>query len=146
MLTLIDLEKAVDKLYHNHCCLLPAPPDGDYAFAAPVIGIAAAADPLFLEIKQVIGDHHWLPDKALRRKHPDAAAKSVIVWSLPVAERARRNTPAGNPRRATWPNTSPSASTAAGALPSRGDRPTTSNPPASSDSTAAHALKARSLR
>jgi epoxyqueuosine reductase len=90
MLTLSKLEKAIDKLYRDHCCSLPGLPENEPAFDPPVVAVADAGDPLFLEVKQVIGDHHWLPDEALRRKHPGAAARSVIVWSLPVAERARR--------------------------------------------------------
>lgn len=55
----------------------------------PFIRIASAEDPLFAQLKDVIGDFYWTPDEALQKRYPDSAAKSVIVWCLPVSNSAR---------------------------------------------------------
>lgn len=60
-----------------------------YFFDAPFAGVAAADDPFFRKFKTIIGEHHWLPSEALHSANPQATAKSVFVWILPVNERVR---------------------------------------------------------
>ena len=54
-------------------------------FDQPLIGVAAATDPLFGEYKQIIGDFHLTPIELL----PQAA--SVVCWVLPVTESTRQS-------------------------------------------------------
>lgn len=61
----------------------------DRFFEEPSVHVAAAADDFFLKFKEIIGPFHWTPDEALKRKFPEAEAKSVIVWVLPVNRDAR---------------------------------------------------------
>ena len=59
-------------------------------FDPPLIGVASAADPWFERYKELIGDFHWTPQEALESAVPGSAARSVIVWVLPVRENIRR--------------------------------------------------------
>ncbi|MDT8423344.1 MAG: epoxyqueuosine reductase [Desulfuromonadales bacterium] len=52
-------------------------------FDAPLIGVAAADDPLFRHYQQIIGPYHFTPKDFL----PTAA--SVVCWVLPVTEATR---------------------------------------------------------
>ena len=72
----------------------------DRFFDQPIVGLAAAEDPLFASFKAVIGEHHWTPEEALRKDFPEAAARSVIAWVLPLREEAR----AGNRAEASGPS------------------------------------------
>lgn len=58
-------------------------------FDPPIVAVARADDPWFARLKNVIGDFHWTPQEALNRVAPDATARSVVSWALPVARRAR---------------------------------------------------------
>ena len=58
-------------------------------FDEPIWGVADASDPWFARLKQVIGDHHWTPQEALGFGDPQAPARSVICWCLPVGETPR---------------------------------------------------------
>lgn len=49
-------------------------------FRRPLVGFAAASDPLFAEIRRLVGPHHWLPTEIL----PEA--KSVICYYLPFTK------------------------------------------------------------
>lgn len=62
-----------------------------YYFDEPLTGIAAADDPFFQKFKTVIGAHHWTPEEALHFAYPEARAKSVFVWILPVNRRVRES-------------------------------------------------------
>lgn len=64
-------------------------PAGVELFEPPFAGVARADDPLFLRLKEVIGDFHWTPAEALARTDAAAKARSVICWVLPVAKQAR---------------------------------------------------------
>ena len=63
-------------------------------FNEPLIGVAAADDPLFTAYKEIIGVFHRTPGEIL------AGAASVICWVLPVT-RATRDS---NRREAQWPS------------------------------------------
>ena len=58
-------------------------------FEEPTVRVASAEDPFFQKFKSVIGPFHWTPQEVLQRKFPEATAKSVIVWVLPVCRKAR---------------------------------------------------------
>lgn len=63
------------------------PDDGGPYFDAPLVGVAAADDPLFERYREptVIGPFHRTPAELV----PGAA--SVVVWALPIAAPARRS-------------------------------------------------------
>ena len=54
-------------------------------FDEPVVGFAAAGDPLFLAYRQIIGAFHLLPDDLL------PGAVSVISWILPISHVVRES-------------------------------------------------------
>lgn len=63
---------------------------GEPIMGPPLVGVADAADPWFERFKQIIGDFHWTPQEALTTVFPEARARSVICWSLPVSKVARK--------------------------------------------------------
>lgn len=63
-------------------------------FDAPLIGVAAADDPIWLQYQQVIGPFHRTPEQLL----PGAA--TVICWVLPVTRATRES----NRRETTVPS------------------------------------------
>jgi epoxyqueuosine reductase QueG len=65
-------------------------PAGVELFERPMVGVARASDPLFAQLKEVIGEFHWTPAEALARADGTAEARSVICWVLPVARQARQ--------------------------------------------------------
>lgn len=54
-------------------------------FDAPLIGVAAADDPLWQQYKQLIGPFHCRPDEFL------PGAKTVICWTLPISRSTRES-------------------------------------------------------
>lgn len=68
--------------------------DGTPYFELPLIGCAAADDPLFVDYKTIIGGFHQTPAEIL----PGAA--TVICWVLPIT----RATRASNRKEARWPS------------------------------------------
>ena len=52
-------------------------------FDAPLVGFAAADDPLFVDYKGIIGDFHRTPDEVLQ------GAATVICWILPITQATR---------------------------------------------------------
>lgn len=81
-------------------------------FDAPLVGVAAADDPLFIEFKRVAGPAHWTPREALALAAPGAEARSVIVWALPIRAAIR----AENATMADRPSTSWAATRSFGEL------------------------------
>jgi len=70
-------------------------PDGSGPyFDAPLVGLAAANDPLFREYKRIIGEFHLTPAELLE------GAATVIVWILPVTEGTRMS----NRLESDWPS------------------------------------------
>lgn len=63
-------------------------------FDEPLVGFAAAGDPLFDAYRQIIGPFHLTPDQLL------PGAKTVIVWSLPVTRSTRQS----NGQETEWPS------------------------------------------
>lgn len=69
-------------------------PDGSGPyFDAPLIGFAAAADPLFSEYQTLIGPFHWTPQALFAEAFGSGSLSqgTVIVWVLPIAEATRRS-------------------------------------------------------
>jgi epoxyqueuosine reductase len=82
-INLEKVKKIILNLYHST--------GADVFFDKPIIGVASADDPLFTKFKTIIGSYHWTPDEALKYEYPDETAKSVIIWVLPVNEKARKD-------------------------------------------------------
>jgi len=76
------IKTMVERLYYST--------GAEYFFAKPLIGAAAAGDPLFQKFKTAVGDFHWTPQEALEQEFPGVKARTVIAWILPVNEKARR--------------------------------------------------------
>ena len=55
-----------------------------------MLAVADAADPWFQRFKDVIGEFHWTPQEALVTVAPEAQARSVVCWSMPIGEAARK--------------------------------------------------------
>jgi epoxyqueuosine reductase len=70
------------------------PETGDPCFAEPLVGFAAAGDPLFTAYKEIIGDFHLTPAELLE------GAATVVCWVLP----ATRSTRESNRREEQWPS------------------------------------------
>jgi epoxyqueuosine reductase QueG len=70
-------------------------------FDEPLIGFAAADDPLFSEFKRVIGPFHLTPDEVMENTYGPGVgeARTVICWILPITRRTR----ASNRREVTMP-------------------------------------------
>ena len=62
-------------------------------FDAPLVGFAAATDPLFLEYQAIIGPFHWTPQALFAETFgPGSLAQgTVVAWVLPIAEATRRS-------------------------------------------------------
>jgi epoxyqueuosine reductase QueG len=60
-------------------------------FEEPLIGFAAAKDPLFSDYKKIIGEFHLTPAKIMENVYGVGIgeAKTVICWILPISETAR---------------------------------------------------------
>jgi epoxyqueuosine reductase QueG len=69
-------------------------PDSDLPyFEEPLIGFAAADDPLFGEYKKIIGGFHLTPAEIMKNTYGDriADAVTVICWILPISAAARES-------------------------------------------------------
>ncbi len=74
-------------------------PDSDLPyFEEPLVGFAAADDPLFDEFKEIIGGFHMTPTEIMKECYGahGEAARTVICWILPIAQATRESN-----RRAT---------------------------------------------
>ncbi|MDD2852599.1 MAG: epoxyqueuosine reductase, partial [Desulfuromonadaceae bacterium] len=60
-------------------------------FDEPLIGFAAADDPIFTEYKTVIGDFHLTPHELVAASWPEEPwlPTTVICWVLPITDRTR---------------------------------------------------------
>jgi epoxyqueuosine reductase QueG len=74
--------------------------EGPY-FDEPIVGYAAAGDPLFTDYKSIIGPFHQTPQEVLERAMgPGEGAATVICWSLPIVRETRDS----NRRQGQWPS------------------------------------------
>lgn len=74
--------------------------DGHY-FDEPLVGYAAAEDPLFAEYRQIIGAFHQTPAEVLTAACGDGVtAATVISWVLPISRPIRES----NRREERWPS------------------------------------------
>jgi epoxyqueuosine reductase QueG len=78
------------------------PGRNEHYFEEPLLGIAAADDPLFGEFKAVIGDFHLTPAEIIAASFPDDpwTPTTVICWVLPVSS----PTKASNRREKLYPS------------------------------------------
>ena len=78
------------------------PDSAERYFDDPLIGFAAATDPLFAEYKSVIGGFHLTPGELVAASTPDDPWKpaTVISWVLPITGRTR----ASNRDEAVYPS------------------------------------------
>jgi len=58
-------------------------------FLPPLVGYAAADDPLFAKYREVVGPFHRTPGEWLRAAGHEAATGTVISWILPIAAPTR---------------------------------------------------------
>ncbi|WP_026842440.1 (Fe-S)-binding protein [Citrifermentans bremense] len=74
---------------------------GERYFDDPLVGFAAADDPLFLEYKEVIGGFHLTPEELAETAEGGCwQPRSVICWVLPITETTR----AGNRTETVYPS------------------------------------------
>jgi epoxyqueuosine reductase len=69
-------------------------PDGEqFYFDEPLVGFAAADDPLFTEFRKVIGPFHMTPGEIMENTYGPGIgeAKSVICWILPITRKTRES-------------------------------------------------------
>ena len=69
-------------------------PDSDRPyFEEPLIGFAAADDPLFIEYKRVIGDFHLTPGEIMENTYGVGIgeARTVVCWILPISGATRES-------------------------------------------------------
>lgn len=71
------------------------PDSGESYFEEPLVGFAAADDPLFSEYKSVIGDFHLTPAELAGLMPAGGEApwspRTVICWVLPISEATRKS-------------------------------------------------------
>ena len=70
--------------------------DVETKWREPVVGVASAADPLYRELKSIIGPTHALPEDIV------PGAKSVIVYFVPFEESIVRSNIAGEESSREW--------------------------------------------
>jgi epoxyqueuosine reductase QueG len=92
-----ELARLVATLPENHHPDLAGP-----IFLPPLVGFAAADDPLFARYKEVVGPFHRTPLEWLGAAERQAVAGTVISWVLPIAAltRASNRNQAAEPSRA----------------------------------------------
>ncbi|QAR33828.1 epoxyqueuosine reductase [Geovibrio thiophilus] len=60
------------------------------AWAAPLVGFASGADPLFEKYRKMIGDFYWTPADVMKQVYPDIsfdpAGLTVVCWVLPQTD------------------------------------------------------------
>ncbi len=76
------------------------PESGERYFDEPLVGYAAADDPLFAEYKRLIGPFHQTPGEVLAAAGATSPAATVISWVLPITRPTRES----NRREERWPS------------------------------------------
>ena len=66
---------------------------GEKAFAGPLVGFAAGADPIFADYKEHVGPFHWTPLEIFQKTFPESPVAAedltVISWILPQTKQTR---------------------------------------------------------
>lgn len=69
--------------------------ENEPAWNEPLVGFSSGGDPLYLEIKGLIGDFYWTPAEIFRMTFPSIEAApedlTVISWVLPQTTATRRD-------------------------------------------------------
>ena len=86
---MIDVESLLAEMYEKDTGNCFDDPSMGRMFDQPIVGVADAQDPWFARLKELIGDFHWTPQKALELAAPGAQARSVVSWCLPISKVAR---------------------------------------------------------
>ncbi|MBI1919594.1 MAG: epoxyqueuosine reductase [Geobacter sp.] len=77
------------------------PGNGHPYFEEPLVGFAAAADPLFVEYKQIVGEFHQTPQQVMESACGEGVrAATVVCWVLPITREARE----ANRLENRWPS------------------------------------------
>jgi len=63
----------------------------DRYFDEPLVGFAAADDPLFIQYKEIIGDFHLTPQELMADDLPERFRGTVISWVLPITATTRKS-------------------------------------------------------
>ena len=77
------------------------PGGGEPYFEEPLVGFAAADDPLFSSFKKIIGPFHRTPEEWMENiaENGVGRAETVICWILPIARKTRE----ANRKETAWP-------------------------------------------
>lgn len=67
------------------------PGSDDRYFEEPLVGFAAADDPLFLQYKEIIGDFHLTPQEIMADELTERFRGTVISWILPITAATRKS-------------------------------------------------------
>jgi epoxyqueuosine reductase len=65
--------------------------DGGRYFDDPLVGFAAADDPLFVQYKTIIGDFHLTPYEMSAQDGEGWIPRTVICWILPIVQSTRES-------------------------------------------------------
>jgi len=63
----------------------------DRYYDEPLVGFAAADDPLFLQYKEIIGDFHRMPQEIMADGQTERFRGTVISWILPISAATRKS-------------------------------------------------------
>lgn len=96
-----DLRDEISR-FTAECSANCFPESGIHYFDEPLVGFAAASDPLFSNYQEIIGPHHLTPRELMEAAFPGKGftAGTVICWILPIAETTRQS----NRRENLWPS------------------------------------------
>lgn len=72
----VDLAKSIEKQIKEMVSLAQT----ETSYREPLVGFASAQDPLFKELKEIIGPHHLLPEEMLTE------AKTVVAFFIPFGK------------------------------------------------------------
>jgi len=86
----IDAAKMLTELYEADGGKYFDDLDKRVVLDSPAVGVAAADDPMFVRIKESLGEYYWTPAEALVAAGAVVTARSVISWSMPVPEAVRK--------------------------------------------------------
>ena len=86
---IIDIQSILMEMYEADPGNCFDDPSLGRLFDQPIVSVADAGDSWFDRFKELIGDFYWTPQEALKLAAPDAEARSVISWCLPIARVAR---------------------------------------------------------